>query len=93
MGIRDSSKKIRVARPSLPESADAGVLTEGRRTKEFVKRVQSNQLWLRSGLQPRYDFIVCGSGSSGSVVAGAVGRKLRRRVLLIEAGGCDDVPV
>jgi len=93
MGIRDSSKKIRVARPSLPESADAGVLTEGRRTKEFVKRVRSNQLRLRSELQPRYDFIVCGSGSSGSVVAGAVGRKLRRRVLLIEAGGCDDVPV
>lgn len=36
---------------------------------EFAERVRSNQAKLISDLKPQYDFIVCGSGSSGSVVA------------------------
>src|SRR5215813_6575037 len=37
----------------------------------FVERVRVNQKKLRSELmRSQYDFIVCGSGSSGSVVAG-----------------------
>ncbi|MGY3617100.1 GMC family oxidoreductase [Bradyrhizobium sp. USDA 10063] len=39
-----------------------------------------------------YDFIVCGSGSSGSVVAARLAANPDVRVLLIEAGGTDDVP-
>jgi hypothetical protein len=35
----------------------------------FAKRVQLNQRKLRSALKSHYDFIVCGFGSSGSVVA------------------------
>ena len=38
-------------------------------TKEFAQRVSANLGRLTSELRPHYDFIVCGSGSSGSVVA------------------------
>jgi choline dehydrogenase len=43
-------------------------------------------------LKPRYDFIVCGSGASGSVVAGRLAQNSDVRVLLLEAGGDDNVP-
>src|SRR5882762_6377422 len=36
---------------------------------DFAERVRVNQRKLRSNLKSQYDFIVCGSGSSGSVVA------------------------
>ena len=59
---------------------------------EFAERVRINQKKLRSELRSQYDFIVCGSGSSGSVVAGWLAEHADVSVLLIEAGGDDDVP-
>ena len=43
-------------------------------------------------LEPRYDVIVCGAGSSGSVIAGRLAENPDLSVLLLEAGGSDEVP-
>jgi choline dehydrogenase len=66
--------------------------TVGPRADQFAQRVRANQEKLRANLKSHYDFIVCGSGNSGSVVAGRLAANPDVSVLLLEAGGSDDVP-
>jgi choline dehydrogenase len=64
----------------------------GKLERGFEDRVGANQQRLREHLKSQYDFIVCGSGSSGSVVARRLAENPDVSVLLLEAGGADDAP-
>ena len=59
-------------------------------TSEFTRKVAQNQARLTARLRAEYDFIVCGAGASGSVVAARLAENPDVHVLLIEAGGSDD---
>ncbi len=53
--------------------------------------VRANQEALAAALQTSYDYIVVGAGSSGCVVAHRLAENSAARVLLLEAGGSDEV--
>lgn len=58
---------------------------------EFARRMSENQARLTARLRAEYDFIVCGAGASGSVVARRLADNPDVHVLLIEAGGSDEI--
>ena len=57
---------------------------------DFRERVRVNQQRLSSKLRTRFDFIVCGAGTSGCVVAARLAADPNTHVLSLEAGGADD---
>lgn len=56
----------------------------------FATAVRSRQNRAISELSSEFDYIVCGSGSAGSVVAGRLAANPEISVLLLEAGGSDE---
>jgi choline dehydrogenase len=59
-------------------------------TTDFAERVRANQAKLASSIGTKFDYIVCGAGTSGSVVAARLAANPDVRVLLLEAGGSDE---
>ena len=60
---------------------------ESDRNGAFAERVRLNQEKLRAALKAQYDFIVCGSGSSGCVVARRLAENRDVSVLLLDVLG------
>jgi choline dehydrogenase len=58
--------------------------------RDFAGRTCVNQQQLASELRTRFDYIVCGAGTSGCVVAARLAADQQTQVLVLEVGGTDE---
>ena len=63
----------------------------GHQVNDTDEKIRANQQTLTSALRSQYDFIICGAGAAGSVIAGQLAANPDVHVLLLEAGGTDNV--
>src|SRR6516162_2922702 len=85
-----SQNGLNSKRRSVVTKPNTDLHLEQHATNDFASRVRRNQQKLTSDLKSRYDFIVCGAGTSGCVVAARLAADPDTHVLLLEAGGTDD---
>lgn len=83
-----------IQRPAFVEAAiSLGVPSATATTEaDLYLAIASNQSQLRASLKKNYDYIVVGSGASGSVVAGRLAQNPATQVLLLEDGESDLKP-
>jgi choline dehydrogenase len=63
----------------------------GNTNGELANRIHANQEKIAAGLGGQFDVVVCGAGSSGSVIAGRLAADPDVKVLLLEAGDSDEL--
>jgi hypothetical protein len=68
-----------------PDTLHIGSGRLGDHRADFAERVRLSQRKLGSNLKSQFDFIVCGSGSSGSVVARRLGENPGQCVVAVAA--------